>query len=104
MCQRGFLNFAAGVSALDHAQQVTNFIEGKSELSTAPNEDKPFQEGMGINPVTAPGAGWSRQKPDLLVIANSLDVNACVLRQFTNAKLVIGGQKQSPCICSDYRL
>lgn len=97
-------NLTAGVPALDHAQQVTNFIKGKAQLSATPDEDKPFQVGNGINPMPAPSAGWPWQKPDLLVVANGFDVNASVLRQFTNAKLVIGGQKSIPSTCSDYRL
>jgi hypothetical protein len=51
MGQGRFLDLAAAMAAYDHAQQVPDFVQAETELAAAPDENKPLQMGIGINPV-----------------------------------------------------
>lgn len=43
-----FPDAAAVVTAVDHGEQIADFIEAEAQLATAPDENKPPQIPLGI--------------------------------------------------------
>jgi hypothetical protein len=92
--KRGILDLAAGVPALDQAEKIADFIEGETEFAAAPDEHDPPQVVIRVEAVSPLRSRRRRQNPDLLVIADRLDVDAAPPRQLANSKALIFRQKK----------
>ncbi len=71
------LNVIAGVTVfINQAQEVADFVEGKTEFSSAPDETKALDLIRRVAAVTArrPAGLW--HDPDTLVVTNGLNIAA----------------------------
>ena len=61
-------------AAVDKAKQSARLLECEAQFPTSANEAEAFAQVVAIKPVPAPTARARREQPDLLVIADRLDV------------------------------
>lgn len=87
-----FLHVAATVPALGHPEKVPYLVKADSQFAAAPDEDESPQMLLGIEAM--PSAQPRRPQPDLLVIANRLDLDARAPRQLPDPEFVMAGQRK----------
>lgn len=97
MAKRKFLGRAVPL-AVRKIEQGANILQREAEFPASADKCQPFYVVSFIYAVSALGAEWGREKPNMLVISNSLDIYAGLIAEFVKCRtpLEAGGARCRP--------